>query len=114
MSNRKTHITIIFSFVILIVSISGSADSHTSNDTYVISEKSDVGLWEKEDCKEISDAAGFFLYMSGVLLKVIDEKKEGEDDYNEKESDDEIYESILFFTNLAATYADVYETFCKR
>ena len=114
MNNRKKYL-IIFSFLVLIVSVSGGADSHKYNNTDINPAKLDGGFWEKEDCREISDAAGFFIYMSGVLLeKAADEKEEVEDDYDEKESEDEIYESILFFTNLAATYADVYNTFCKK
>ena len=67
------------------------------------------GLWEAEDCKKISDASGFFLYVSGEFLEEADKlKKEG------KEAEaDESYEGVLYSSELATNYAKNFEAYCK-
>ena len=41
----------------------------------VKSEEGDTGFWKSEDCKNVSEAAGFFLYTSGELLKTADKER---------------------------------------
>jgi hypothetical protein len=72
-------------------------------------EESDIGLWESEDCKKVSEAAGFFLYTSGELLKIADkERKAGKEKKSEKS-----YASALFFSELSANASRNFEAFCK-
>ncbi len=72
-------------------------------------EESDIGLWESEDCKKVSEAAGFFLYTSGELLKIADkERKAGKEKKSEKS-----YASALFFSELSANASKNFEAFCK-
>ena len=67
------------------------------------------GLWEAEDCRNISGASGLFLYVSGELLEEADRlTNEG----SEAEAN-ESYEGGLFFSELAANYARNFEAYCK-
>ena len=92
--------TSIFCLLILLIPISGSSNF----------EESDIGFWKNEDCKKVSEAAGFFLYTSGELLKTADkERKAG----NEKKSE-KSYASALFFSELSANAAKNFEAFCKK
>ena len=76
----------------------------------VKSEEGDTGLWKSEDCKNVSEAAGFFLYTSGELLKTADkERKAGSKNKSEK-----TYESALFFSELSENAAKNFEVFCKK
>ena len=58
--------TPIFWVLILFLSISGCAKP----------EQAEIGFWKSEDCKKISEAAGFFLYTSGELLKTADKERQ--------------------------------------
>ena len=76
----------------------------------VEAEEGDIGFWKSEDCKKVSDAAGFFLYTSGELLKTADkERKAG----NEKKSE-KSYAAALFFSELSENAAKNFEAFCKK
>jgi hypothetical protein len=66
-------------------------------------------IWAARDCKNISDASGTFLYVSGENLKEGDRlRNEG----YEAEAD-ESFESGLRFSGLAANYARNFEVYCK-
>ena len=67
------------------------------------------GLWEAEDCRNISVASGLFLYVSGELLEEVDELRE---EGYEAEAD-ESFEDGLSFSELAANYAKIFEAYCK-
>ena len=76
----------------------------------VKSEEGDIGFWKSEDCKKVSDAAGFFLYTSGELLKTADkERKAGSEKKSEKS-----YSAALFFSELSGNAAKNFEVFCKK
>ena len=90
----------IFCVLILFLPISAS----------VKSEEGDIGFWKSEDCKKVSEAAGFFLYTSGELLKTADkERKAGSEKKSEKS-----YSAALFFSELSANAAKNFEVFCKK
>ena len=92
--------TSIFCLLILLIPISGSSNF----------EESDIGFWKNEDCKKVSEAAGFFLYTSGEVLKTADkERKAG----NEKKSE-KSYAAALFFSELSENAAKNFEAFCKK
>ena len=92
--------TSIFCLLILLIPISGSSNF----------EESDIGFWKNEDCKKVSEAAGFFFYTSGELLKTADkERKAG----NEKKSE-KSYAAALFFSELSENAAKNFEVFCKK
>lgn len=100
--NMRKILIIFISSITFLIPISGSVD--------LSSEKLDVGLWDNEDCKKTSDAAGFYLYMSGVLLETADkEEKRGKGNKAK-----ELYEGSLFFSQLAANAAKNFEAFCKE
>ena len=89
-------------FCVLTLFISISAD--------VKAEEEDVGFWKSEDWKKVSEAAGFFLYTSGELLKIADkERKAGSEKKSEKS-----YASALLFSELSANAAKNFEVFCKK
>jgi len=89
-----------FCLLILLIPISGC--SHA--------EESDIGLWASEDCKKVSEAAGFFLYTSGELLKTADkERKAGKEKKSEKS-----YAAAMFFSELSENAAKNFEAFCKQ
>jgi hypothetical protein len=67
------------------------------------------GLWEAEDCRNISGASGLFLYVSGELLEEADELRKEGDEAEANES----YEGGLSFSELAANYAKNFEAYCK-
>ncbi|HIG68290.1 MAG TPA: hypothetical protein EYQ44_10880 [Porticoccaceae bacterium] len=90
----------IFCLLILLIPISGWANS----------EESDIGFWKSEDCKKVSEAAGFFIYTSGELLKTADKERRAG---NEKESE-KSYAAALFFSELSENAAKNFEAFCKK
>ena len=92
--------TPIYWILILFLSLSGCAKSEEAN----------IGLWKSEDCKKISEAAGFFLYTSGELLKTADKERQAG---NEKKSE-KTYATALFFSELAKNSAKNFEAFCKK
>ena len=66
-------------------------------------------IWAAKDCKNISDASGLFLYVSGENLKEGDRLSNEEYEAEANES----YESGLRFSELAANYARNFEVYCK-
>ena len=98
--NVLNKFTSIFCVLVLFLCIS----------VYVKSEEGDTGFWKSEDCKNVSEAAGFFLYTSGELLKTADkERKAGSGKKSEKS-----YAAALFFSELSANAAKNFEVFCKK
>ena len=90
----------IFCILISFLSISGCLNA----------EEGDIGFWKSEDCKKVSEAAGFFLYTSGELLKTADkERKAGRDKKSEKS-----YSAALLFSELSENAAKNFEVFCKK
>ena len=92
--------TPIFWVLILFLSISGCAKS----------EQAEIGFWKSEDCKKVSEAAGFFLYTSGELLKTADKERQAG---NEKKSE-KTYAAAMFFSELSENSAKNFEAFCKK
>jgi len=89
-----------FCLLILLIPISGYSDF----------EEPGMGFWKNEDCKKVSEAAGFFLYRSAEVLKTADnERKAGNGKKSEKS-----YAAALFFSELSANAAKNFETFCKK
>ncbi len=73
-----------------------------------LSEARDVR--KSEDCKKVSEAAGFFLYRSAEVLKTADnERKAGNGKKSEKS-----YAAALFCSELSANAAKNFEAFCKK
>lgn len=92
--------TPIFWVLILFLSISGCAKP----------EQAEIGFWKSEDCKKVSEAAGFFLYTSGELLKTADkERQAGNEGKSEK-----TYAAAMFFSELSENSAKNFEAFCKK
>jgi hypothetical protein len=92
--------TSFFSLLILLIPLSGYSDV----------EESDMGFWKTEDCKKVSEAAGFFLYTSGETLKAADkERTTGNEEESEK-----LYAAALFLSELSANAAKNFEAFCKK
>ena len=98
--NILNKFTPIFCVLTLFLSISACAKA----------EDGDIGFWKSEDCKKVSDTAGFFLNTSGELLKTADkERKAGSEKKSEKS-----YSAALFFSELSANAAKNFEVFCKK
>jgi len=89
-----------FCVLTFFISISGCAKA----------EEEELGFWESKDCKNVSEAAGFFLYTSGELLKTADkERKAGNENKSEKS-----YAAALFFSELSGNAAKNFDVFCKK
>ena len=65
--------------------------------------------WKAEDCKKVSDASAFFLFISGQLLERYDEL----DKKGEKRKSKESFELAVAFSELARNYAKNFEVYCK-
>ena len=72
--------------------------------------QTNIGLWNAEDCEKISAASGYFLHMSGELLKESDEKRKEGDEANA----DKLAQSALYLSDLATNYAKNFEVYCKQ
>ena len=92
--------TPIFWVLILFLSISGCTKP----------EQADIGFWKSEDCKKVSEAAGFFLYTSGELLKAADKERQAG---SEKKSE-KTYAAAMYFSQLSEHSAKNFEVFCKK
>jgi len=92
--------TPIYWILILFLSLSGCAKP----------EGADIGLWKSEDCKKISEAAGFYLYTSGELLKTADKERQA----GNEEKSEKTYAAALFFSELSENSAKNFEVFCKK
>ena len=86
--------SILISFPIL-------AFSHSHEDKKEDSSSEMLGYWKKEDCKNVSDAAGLYLYISGDLMTKADEAAA-------------LYKRSLEFAEIAANHAKSFEAFCKQ
>ncbi len=98
--NILNKFTPIFCVLTLFLCISVSAKS----------EEGDTGFWKSEDCKNVSEAAGFFLYTSGELLKTADKERKA----GSKKKSEKSYASALFFSELSENAAKNFEVFCKK
>ncbi len=92
--------TCFFCLLILLIPLSGYSDV----------EESDIGFWKTEDCKKVSEAAEFFLYTSGEVLKTADKERIAG---NEEESE-KSYAAALFYSELSENAAKNFEAFCKK
>ncbi len=110
MSNVRKNLTIFISLIALLIPVLGCADTDKSNSKDLSSEKSNIGLWNPEDCAKISEASGLFLHLSGELLKESDEKRKEGDEKNA----DKLAQGALYLSELAANYAKNFEAYCKR
>ena len=97
----------LIAFFLIMASFFAYADPHMDHE-HGEGEKEHSGYWKAEDCKEISDASGTLLYISGELLEEADffEKKGAERDA------EEAFEAALAFSELAANYAKNFEAYC--
>ena len=96
-----THVfTFFFCLLILLTPISGWSNS----------KESDIGFWKSEDCKKVSEAAGFFLYTSEEILKTADKERKA----GKKKKSEKSYASALLFSELSKNAAKNFEAFCKK
>ena len=66
--------------------------------------------WKAEDCKNVSDAAGLFLYYSYEVLEESSELREA----GKELQADKLGEGGVALSQVAANYAKTFEAFCKR
>ena len=103
---KKLTVTIIVSTISL---VSCANDHIEKKDVDMKAIKSGLGYWETKDCKEVSDAAGFMLFLSYQSLEGADKfKKEGN-----KTRADELASEGIVLGQLAADYATTFSAFCK-
>ncbi|MFL2700237.1 MAG: hypothetical protein ACJ0FI_05785 [Gammaproteobacteria bacterium] len=95
--------SILISFPIL-------AFSHSHEDNKEDSSSEMLGYWKKEDCKNVSDAAGLYLYISGDLMTKADEAEKSGRDIKAAT----LYKRSLEFAEIAANHAKSFEAFCKQ
>ena len=69
-----------------------------------------MGYWKAEDCKNVSDAAGLFLYYSYEVLEESSELREA----GKELQADKLGEGGVALSQVAANYAKTFEAFCKR
>ena len=101
MKSSLIHVfTLFFCLLILLTPISGWSNS----------KESDIGFWKSEDCKKVSEAAGFFLYTSGEILKTADQERKA----GKKKKSEKSYASALLFSELSENAAKNFEAFCKK
>ena len=101
--SRKDLVAAILSLVFLINPLLGLAETKEMDRTV-------RGLWETDDCLEVSEHAGLMLYLSGELLK----KADAERKIGNTEASDELNKGAIFFSQLSANSAKTFEVFCKR
>jgi hypothetical protein len=88
----------------------------------VNSHQSDVAYWESDDCNKVSQAAGLYLYTSGELLKAAEKERKAERNNKPKalhkleESEElyDLYEGVLFYSELSANATKNFQVFCKK
>lgn len=110
MNETKKSLIIFIIFIALAFFVSVSADADKKNGTDMGAEQLVVGFWPNDSCKKTSEAAGFYLHTSGVMLESADKlRKSG----NEKKSK-ELYEAVHFLSTLSMHAATSFDAFCKR
>ena len=82
----------------------------TSNTDVLLESTINPGMWPAEDCIRLSKASGFYLKISGDLLKESGEKR----DKGDNRRADELGSASLYFSNQAANYANNYKAYCKQ
>jgi hypothetical protein len=88
----------------------------------VNSHQSDIAYWESDDCNKVSQAAGLYLYTSGELLKAAEKERKAERNNKPKalhkleESEElhDLYEGVLFYSELSANATKNFQVFCKK
>ena len=97
----------ILAFCLIMTPIMSSAMNEDSN--IVGLEKTNPGSWPENECIKLSKASGFYLKISGDLLKESGEKR----DKGDSRRADELGSASLYFSNQAANYATNYRAYCK-
>ncbi len=97
----------ILAFCLIMTPIMSSAMNEDSN--IVGLEKTNPGSWPENECIKLSKASGFYLKISGDLLKESGEKR----DKGDSRRADELGSVSLYFSNQAANYATNYRAYCK-
>ena len=97
----------ILAFCLIMTPIMSSAMNEDSN--IVGLEKTNPGTWPESECIKLSKASGFYLKISGDLLKESGEKR----DKGDSRRADELGSASLYFSNQAANYAANYRAYCK-
>jgi len=82
--------------LLCLIAACASADSHK--------------LLDKEDCKKVKDAVGYFLGVADYYIKEIDKLKDEGDEAKANES----FENAIKFSELAENYSTVYSVWCKK
>ena len=72
--------------------------------------KESMGYWKAEDCKNVSDSAGMFLYYSYEVLEESSRLREA----GKELQADKLGEGGVALSQVAANYAKTFEAFCKR
>lgn len=88
----------------------------------VNSHQSDIAYWPSDDCNKVSQAAGLYLYTSGELLKAAEKERKAERNNKPKalhkleESEElhDLYEVVLFYSELSANATKNFQVFCKK
>ena len=70
----------------------------------------ELALIISQDCKNVSDAAGLYLYISGDLMTKADEAEKSGRDIKAAT----LYKRSLEFAEIAANHAKSFEAFCKQ
>ncbi len=97
----------ILAFCLIMTPIMLSAMNEDSN--IVGLEKTNPGSWPENECIKLSKASGFYLKISGDLLKESGEKR----DKGDSRRADELGSASLYLSNQAANYATNYRAYCK-
>ena len=97
----------ILAFCLIMTPIMSSAMNEDSN--IVGLEKTNPGSWPENECIKLSKASGFYLKISGDLLKESGEKR----DKGDSRRADELGSASLYFSNQAANHAANYRAYCK-
>ena len=105
-------IRIYLSLTLMVFSLETLSDDHkkkgANKDMKKLKES--MGYWKAEDCKNISDAAGLFLYYSYEVLEESSELREA----GKELQADKLGEGGVALSQVAANYAKTFEAFCKR
>ena len=99
---------LILAFYLIMTTIISSALNEDGN--IVKSEKTNPGSWPESECIKLSKASGFYLKVSGDLLKESGEKR----DKGDSRKADELGSASLYFSNQAANYATNFEAYCQK
>ena len=102
----KNKLLLILCFI-MTPTLSFSAEENINNSE---PEKQNAGMWASDDCIKLSKASGFYLKVSGDLLKESGEKRQNGDNRRA----DELGAASLFFSDQAANYATNFQAYCHK